>query len=140
MLRELDFIPSALLQMANKVLKKIKHIVTIGTDKYSLRAPDIYTNVGTLVGVTKAPTPDNTNYKGKIKAADFADGKVIRIRSRGNVVGSNGTVTESRTFTFVVPMEKARTALADIDAKQVTIDGKNYDLGEARIPQRRRFS
>jgi hypothetical protein len=121
-------------------LKKIKHIVTIGSNKYSMSAPDIYGNVGTLVGVTKAPTPDNTNYTGKIKAADFADGKVIKVKSRGNVIGSGGAVTESRSFTFVVPMEKARTALADIDSKQVTVGGKTYDLGEARIPQRRRFS
>jgi hypothetical protein len=116
-------------------LKKIKHIVTIGSNKYSMSAPDIYGNVG-----TKAPTPDNTNYTGKIKAADFADGKVIKVKSRGNVIGSGGAVTESRSFTFVVPMEKARTALADIDSKQVTVGGKTYDLGEARIPQRRRFS
>jgi hypothetical protein len=140
MLRELDFSPSIILIMAKKPLKKIKHVVTIGTDKYSLRAPDIYGNVGTLVGVTKAPTPDNTNYKGKIKSADFADGKVIKIKSRGNVYESDGSVKESRNLTFVVPMEKARTALADLDSKQVTIGDTTYNLGEARIPQRRRFS
>lgn len=126
--------------MATKPLPKIKHIVTIGTDKYSLRAPDIYATVGPLVGVTKAPTPDTTNYKGKIKSSDFADGKVIKIKSRGNIIGSGGVVTESKMFTFVVPMEKARTALADIDSKKVTINSKTYDLGEARIPQRRRLS
>jgi hypothetical protein len=126
--------------MAITKLKKIKHIVTIGTDKYSLSAPDIYGNVGTIVGVTKAPTPDNTNYKGKIKSADFADGKVIKIKSRGNVYNTDGSVKETKAFTFVVPMEKARTALADIDSKQVTVNSTTYNLGEARIPQRRRFS
>lgn len=126
--------------MATNPLPKIKHIVTIGTDKYSFRAPDIYAAVGSLVGVVKAPNPDNTSYKGKIKASDFADGKVIKIKSRGNVVAASGAVTESKMFTFVVPMEKARTALADIDSKKITINSKTYDLGEARIPQRRRFS
>jgi hypothetical protein len=126
--------------MATAPLRKVKHIVTIGTDKYSFRAPDIYGNVSAIVGVVKAPTPDTTNYKGKIKAADFADGKVMKIKSKGNIINGTGVITESKMFTFVVPMEKVRTALADIDSKQVTVNSKTYDLGEARIPQRRRFS
>lgn len=127
--------------MATKPLPKVKHIVTIGSDKYSFRAPDIYTNVGTLVGVVKAPNPDTTSYKGKIKAADFADGKMIKVKARGTEFEANGTTVRStKVFTFVVPMEKARTALADIDSKKVVLGSTSYDLGEARIPQRRRFS
>lgn len=126
--------------MARVVLKKIKHILTIGTDKYSLSAPDIYGSLGSIVSVTKAPNPDNTTYKGKIKSADFADGKVIKVKARGNIVNSSGVVTKSRAFTFVVPFEKARTALADIESKTITINSEIYNLGEARIPQRRRLS
>jgi hypothetical protein len=126
--------------MAAKRLKKIKHVVTIGTDKYSMSAPDIYGNLGSTVGVTKAPTPDNAIYKGKIKNVDFADGKMIKIKSRGTVLNSDGSVKESRSFTFNVPMEKARQALADLESKSVTVGTVTYNLGEARIPQRRRFS
>jgi hypothetical protein len=125
---------------AKVVLKKIKHIMTIGTEKYSFQAPDIYGDFGAQLGVTKAPNPDTTNYKGKLHSEDYSNGKVIHIKARGSVTDSAGAVTEARDFTYTVAFDKARTALANLDSKKVTVNSKTYDLGSARIPQRRRFS
>jgi hypothetical protein len=79
--------------------KIIKHIITIGSEKFSLRAPDIYSNLGSATGITKAPTPDNTNYAGKIEAHDFASGRVVRLKARGT--RTEGTTTYAREFTIV---------------------------------------
>jgi hypothetical protein len=126
--------------MATVRLKKVKHIMTIGSDKYSFLAPDIYSTFGSSLGITKAPTGnDPTVYTGKISSDDFANGTVIKIKARGNVT-ANGVVTESKDFSFEVPLEKAKSALAAIESKTITISGKTYDLGSARIPQRVRFS
>jgi hypothetical protein len=126
--------------MARTVLKKVKHIMTIGSEKYSFQSADIYGDFGSQIGVTKAPAQDSTNYTGKLTREDFRNGTAIKVKARGVVLDADGKVVESRDFTFQVPVEKVRTALANLDTKTVTIGGKKYDLGEARIPQRRRFS
>jgi hypothetical protein len=119
---------------------KVKHIVTIGSNKYSLRASDIYGDLGGVTGVTKAPANDTTNYTDKITSADFSNGLVARVKARG-VVLTNGVVTKSRDFTIIVTAEKLKSALAGLDSKKITIaGGQVYDLIGARIPQRRRFS
>lgn len=123
-------------------LKKIPHILTIGSDKYSFRAPDIYGSFGSQFGVQKASSPDNTDYKGKIGNDDFAEGKVIRIKARGVQTNTDGQVTASRDFTFIVPFDKARSALANLESKQVQLPGNStpWNIASARIPARRRFS
>jgi hypothetical protein len=118
--------------------KIVKHIITIGTEKFSLRARDIYENLGTATGVTKAPTPDNTNYAGRIESHDFASGKVVRLKARGT--RTEGEVTYSREFTIVTTPDKEKAAIAGLDAKQITDDSKTWNLVGARVPQRRRFS
>lgn len=123
-------------------LKKVAHILTIGSDKYSFRAPDIYGNFGSQFGVQKASNPDNTEYKGKLGNDDFAEGKVIKIKARGVQRNTDGAINKSRDFTFVVPFDKARSALANLESKQVSLpnNGGNWDITSARIPARRRFS
>jgi hypothetical protein len=119
---------------------KVKHIVTIGSNKYSLRAGDIYGELAGVTGVTKAPANDTTNYTDKITSADFSNGLVTRVKARG-VVLTNGVVTKSRDFTIIVTAEKLKSALAGLDSKKITVaGGQVYDLIGARIPQRRRFS
>ena len=116
-------------------LKKIKHILTIGSDKYSFYSADVYGTWGSTFGVTKAPDNDNTVYKGKLTADSFADGKAIRVKSRGKASNQ-----KPKDFTFVVSFEKAREAIANIGSKKITVNSITYDLGDARIPSRRRFS
>ena len=116
-------------------LKKVKHILTIGTEKYSFYSADVYGSWGASFGVTKAPDNDNTVYKDKLNPDSFADGKAIRVKARGKAANQ-----KSRDFTFIVGFEKAREALANIGSKTVTANSITYNLGEARIPGRRRFS
>lgn len=117
-------------------LPKVKHILTVGSDKYSFLSADVYGSWGSAFGVTKAPANDNTVYKGKLNKDSFADGKAIKVKSRGK----GSAAGQSRDFTFIVSFEKAREALANIGSKTVTANSITYNLGEARIPGRRRFS
>jgi hypothetical protein len=119
---------------------RVKHILTIGTAKYSLRANDIYADLGTVTGVTKAPASDNTNYTDKIKAHHFAEGIVIRLKARGVTLNTDGTVKQSRDFTIITTPDKEKSALAGLDAKTIKIDAVTWNLTGARVPQRRRFS
>jgi hypothetical protein len=120
-------------------LKKVKHIVTIGTAKYSLRATDIYGELGGVTGVTKAPENDTTNYTDKLTAADFSNGLVARIKARGVVI-TNGVVTKSRDFTIITTAEKLKSALAGLDSKKIKVGEVTWDITGARVPLRRRFS
>ena len=121
-------------------LPKVKHILTIGSDKYSFYAQDIYANLGAQSGVTKAPANDSTVYRGELTRDSFYDGKAIRVKARGTAAASGNTPGKSRDFTFVLSFEKAREALPNIGSKTVTVGGLTYNLGKARIPGRRRFS
>lgn len=119
-----------------KPLPKVKHILTIGADKYSFYHADVYGSWGAAFGVTKAPANDNTVYKGKLNKESFADGKAIKVKASGR-----GTQPGQRKdFGFVVSFEKAREALANIGSKTVVANSITYNLGDARIPGRRRFS
>jgi hypothetical protein len=62
------------------VQKKIPHQVTIDGLKYMAMLPDIYENIKDVVGIAKAPNPDNTNYAGKLNISDaIAGGDLVRI-------------------------------------------------------------
>ena len=69
-------------------LPLVKHVVTlddiggVGGDKYSLYAPDIYSDFNSETGVKKATADEDSSYKGKITSDDFKTGKVIRIKCR----------------------------------------------------------
>lgn len=121
-------------------LKKVKHILTVGSEKFSFRAPDIYGDFAGSTGVTKAPTPDNTNYTGKLGSQDFSNGKCIRIKIRGTSTPSGATSPVARDFTVISSFEKAKGALANLDDKKVVVGNITWDIQSARIPQRRRFS
>lgn len=121
-------------------LKKVKHILTVGSEKYSFRAADIYGDFAGATGVAKAPSPDNTNYAGKLESKDFSNGKAIRLKARAVKRDSGGLITASREFVVVSSFEKAKNALANIDEKNITIGSDKWDIETVRIPQRRRFS
>jgi hypothetical protein len=123
---------------ARVVIPKVKHIITLDDGKYSIRLPDYYGTFGSKFGVTKAPSPDSTKYAGTISRDDYRYGNVLKLKARGTT--GTGTTKKTRDFTFAVPYSKAAQAIAELDSKSVTVDSKVYDLGEDRIPQRRRFS
>ena len=63
--------------------KKVAHIVTIEGKKYMALLPDIYSDIKTVVGVEKAPSPDNTTYAGKLNVSTYVQqGDVVHIRCR----------------------------------------------------------
>jgi hypothetical protein len=121
-------------------MAKVKHIVTVGSDKYSYRANDIYGELAGVTGVTKAPTPDNTVYKDSLTAENFGDGIVVRLKARGVQLNTDGTVKKSRDFTIVCVADKQKSALAGLASKNIKVGTETWDLVGARIPRRRRFS
>lgn len=64
-------------------MAKAPHIVTIDNKKYAAMLEDIYSDIKTVVGIEKAPSPDNTDYAGKINVSQFImSGDLVRIRCR----------------------------------------------------------
>ncbi len=64
-------------------MARVAHIITIDNDKYAAILPDIYEDIKTVVGIEKAPSPDNTVYKGKATISKFvAEGHLVRIKCR----------------------------------------------------------
>ena len=64
-------------------MAKVPHIITIDNDKYAALLPDIYDDIKTVVGIEKAPSPDNTVYKGKATINKFVgEGHLVRIKCR----------------------------------------------------------
>jgi hypothetical protein len=124
--------------MAAVKIKKVKHIITADGAKYSAQLPDVYGTFGSQFGITKAPTPDTTQYDGQLNNSHYSDGTVIKVKARGT--SGTGATKKTREFTFVVPFANAKKALAVIDSKSAVVDGTTYDLNAARIPRRRRFS
>ena len=121
-------------------MPKFTHTVTIGTEKYSYRANDIYANLSGITGVVKSPTPDNTVYKDSITKANFAEGQVVRLKARGVITGAGGAVTQSRDFTIICTAEKLKSALGGLASKTIVVGSLTWNLVGARVPQRRRFS
>lgn len=63
--------------------KKVPHCVTIEGKKYMALLPDIYSEIKTVVGIEKAPSPDNTVYAGKLVVSTYVQqGDLVRIRCR----------------------------------------------------------
>ncbi|MBW4477869.1 MAG: hypothetical protein KME54_13610 [Tolypothrix brevis GSE-NOS-MK-07-07A] len=63
--------------------KKVAHVVTIEGKKYVALLPDIYSDIKSVVGIEKAPSPDNTNYAGKVNISTYIQqGDIVRIRCR----------------------------------------------------------
>lgn len=64
-------------------MAKVPHIITIEGRKYAAMLPDIYGDIKTVVGIEKAPSPDNTDYVGKADISKFIQsGDLVRIRCR----------------------------------------------------------
>ncbi|AFY43758.1 hypothetical protein [Nostoc sp. PCC 7107] len=64
-------------------MARVPHIITIEGKKYAAMLPDIYNDIKTVVGIEKAPSPDNTDYAGKVNVNQFVQsGDLVRIRCR----------------------------------------------------------
>ena len=123
-------------------LPKIKHILTIGTEKYSLRVPDVYGNFAGSTGIVKAPNPDTTVYTGKVTKDDYSNGKLMRLKC--TATSGSGSTKKTKAFTVLCALDKAKSALASLESKTISVadDGTTatWDITNAYVPQRRRFS
>jgi hypothetical protein len=64
-------------------MQRFPHIITIEGKKYAAMLPDIYSDIKAVVGIEKAPQPDNTDYAGKVNVNQFIQsGDLVRIRCR----------------------------------------------------------
>lgn len=63
--------------------RRVPHVITIDGKKFSAMLPDIYGDIKSIVGIERAPNPDNIDYTGKISvSAGVRDGNLSRIRVR----------------------------------------------------------
>ncbi|BAY10304.1 hypothetical protein [Calothrix sp. NIES-2098] len=64
-------------------MARVPHVITVDGKKYAAILPDIYGDIGTVVGIAKAPSPDNTDYAGKVNVNQWIQsGDLVRIRCR----------------------------------------------------------
>ena len=128
-----------------------KHILTVGDvaglggDKYSFKAPDIYGNIGSSLGVQKAPANDTTIYKGRLGTQDFSEGKAIKMKCRSETTDLAGK-KRTRDFTIVTALTNVPNAFGRLPEKKITISGvggigaTEWDIKTVRIPRHRRLS
>lgn len=98
--------------MPEKTLpKKVPHIVTIEGKKYMALLPDIYNDIKTVVGIEKAPSPDNTVYAGKLVVSTYIQqGDLVRIRCR---------LEDKKVKTILCVAEKFASAMGGFLSKKV---------------------
>lgn len=132
-------------------LPLIKHILTVGDvagvggDKYSFKAPDIYANIGTTLGVVKASENDTTIYKGRLGSQDFKEGRVIKLKARAETTDLLGK-KKTRDFNIVTAVSNVSNAFGHAPEKKITIGGvggvgaTDWDIKTLRIPRHRRLS
>jgi hypothetical protein len=64
-------------------MPKVGHIIVMDGQKYAALLPDIYGDIKTVVGIEKAPSPDNTVYVGKANInQSIQSGDLVRIKCR----------------------------------------------------------
>ncbi len=91
--------------------KKVAHVLTIEGKKYMALLPDIYSDIKTIVGIEKAPSPDNTVYAGKAVINHFIQsGDLVRIRCR---------LENKKVKTVLCAAEKFASAMGGLLSKKV---------------------
>ncbi|MCV3213025.1 hypothetical protein OGM63_05700 [Plectonema radiosum NIES-515] len=107
--------------------KKVAHVVTIEGKKYMALLPDIYTEIKTVVGIEKAPSPDNTTYAGKLNISTYiAQGDIVRIRCR---------LENKKIKSILCVAEKFASAMGGLLSKKVG----GVDVRTTNIPRRMRL-
>jgi hypothetical protein len=107
--------------------KRVPHQITIDGQKYMEMLPDVYGDIGTVVGITKAPSPDNTNYAGKLRVSDaILAGDLVRIKC----------LLENRKYRSILCVTaKLAGAMGGLLSKKVA----GQDVRTAMIPRRQRL-
>lgn len=110
---------------------RVKHTITVNGVKRALMLPDFYTNINTLVGVSK----DDDD---AAEAAEVGDllrtGRVARIAIRTKKTTS--AIAQYRTYNILCLTANIATALAGLPGK--TYNGRN--ITSAGFPRTRKLS
>lgn len=108
-------------------LTPVPHVIDVGTQKYSTSLPDVYKDISSIVGISKAPDPDNTNYQG--------GGSPTKLAMNGECVAMRVRLKSGKSRVIYCAMSKAQSA-------ENALKGKNFGgdtIASARIPRRRRL-
>lgn len=107
------------------------HVVTNGTNVLTIRLPDVYSDIGSVVGVTKLtgerPAGANTATEGGAKR----DGKILSIRIRYQI----GTA-KAKTANIIASLANASGAIQDLPNKSFN----GGTILSAYFPRRRRLT
>ncbi|BBD69439.1 hypothetical protein NIES4072_32280 [Nostoc commune NIES-4072] len=110
-----------------KPLPKVPHIITIDNDKFTALLPDIYDDIKTVVGIAKAPDPDDTVYKGRLTISKaIEEGHLIRINCR---------LKDNKVRTVLCIASKFTSAMGGLLPKKVA----GQDVKTTNIPRRMRL-
>lgn len=91
--------------------RRVPHVITIEGKKYSAMLPDVYGDIKTIVGIERAPNPDNIDYTGRISVSSgIRDGNLLRIRVR---------LENNKVRTILCTSPKFVSAMAGLQNKKV---------------------
>ncbi|MFN6488129.1 MULTISPECIES: hypothetical protein [unclassified Nostoc] len=105
-------------------MPKVPHVITIDNDKYVAILPDIYGDISSVVGIAKAPSPDNTVYKGKLT--------INRAVAEGDLVRINCRLENKKVRTVLCVSSKLSSAMGGLLPKKVA----GQDVKSTSIPRR----
>jgi hypothetical protein len=106
---------------------KVAHQITIDGLKYMEKLPDIYSEIKDVVGIQKAPVPDNTNYAGKLSISNaILSGDLVRITC---------VLANKKTVTILCVTSKFASAMGALLSKKIG----GQDVLTTRVPRRMRL-
>jgi len=108
-------------------MAEVPHQVTIDGKKYMAMLPDIYGDIKTVVGVEKAPVPDNTDYAGKLKVSEAV--------GRGDIVRITCVLADKKQKAIICVSTKFASAMGGLLSKKIG----GQDVKTTRIPRRMRL-
>lgn len=119
--------------MATTQPKKALHIIDLGGGKkISLELPDVYDNIKSIIGVTKATDADADTADFEDEVSAIKTGKVMKFRLRAVVGG------KSRVHNLVAAAASVQSGgLKKLTGKTLGIFGTI--TGNGYIPSRRKF-
>jgi hypothetical protein len=106
---------------------KIPHRVTIDGKTYTALLPDVYGDIKGTVGIEICPSPDNTDYAGKVNVSQsIARGELVRITCG---------LENKKTATVLCVTDKFVSAMGGLLTKKIG----GIDVKTTRIPRRMRL-
>jgi len=106
---------------------KVPHKVTIEGKTYTALLPDVYGDIKDTVGIEKCPSPDNTEYAGKVN--------VPQSIGRGELVRITCVLENKKTATVLCVTAKFVSAMGGLLTKKIG----GVDVKTTRIPRRMRL-